>query len=361
MAEDRILQEAIKAIENGQRARARDLLTRLLRQDQTEVSYWLYMSAVVDTQKERNFCLENALKFDPENETAMRGLVMSGGKPFDSNVVSLRPLNERKLNGGEIYSEKPEEEEGKKPKRVQKSQTARLAPLVLVGVLAAALIYMGIFGFPFTNNSAFSIGNTPGPTLAPLFTPEPTNTPSPTETPSGPTPTATIAEPTALVIKIEEEFTPTPRYVNTPHPDLETYNAALQSFDAGNYGQSLGLLVQAEQQLEEDPTQDDIDVRYYIALIRMLTGELEDAKREFNLILQEDSAFAAAYLARGRTSYEMMKTFGLGESAMNSLKSSASSDMYRAMNLDQDYLEAYLWIADFRLYHDEPEEALPVL
>jgi tetratricopeptide (TPR) repeat protein len=360
MAEDRILEEAIKAIENGQRARARDLLTRLLRQNQADVSYWLYMSAVVDTQKERIYCLENVLKYDPDNETALRGLVMSGGMPYDESVAPVRPLNERKLDAGEVFKDKPEDEDMPGKGR-RKKQKVRMVPLMLVGVLAVALIYMGIFGIPFTDTAGLTALNTPRPTLAPLFTPEPTDTPSPTETPSGPTPTATVVLPTALRVTLEEEFTPTPRYVDTPHPDLEAYIAALQSLDAGNYGQAIGLLVQAQEALEEDPDADDLDIRYYLALLAMLSGDLEDAKREFSIIIQERPAFIAAYLGRGRTSYEMIKAYGLSESAMRSLKSSASSDMYRARNLDPDYLEAYLWIADFRLYHGEPQESLPVL
>ena len=102
MADDRILQEAISAIENGQKARARDLLTRLLRQDQGKVDYWLYMSAVVDTAKERIFCLENALKYDPENETAMRGLVMLGSMQPSEDQVSIRPISEREWELADI-------------------------------------------------------------------------------------------------------------------------------------------------------------------------------------------------------------------------------------------------------------------
>jgi Tfp pilus assembly protein PilF len=73
MTEDRMLQEAINAIDNGQLSRARDLLTRLLRQDQSNTAYWLYMSAVVETEKERTFCLENDLKYDPGNKTGVQG------------------------------------------------------------------------------------------------------------------------------------------------------------------------------------------------------------------------------------------------------------------------------------------------
>ena len=357
MAEDRILQEAINAIENGERARARDLLTRLLRQNQSDVTYWLYMSAVVDTQKERILCLENVLKYDPENEMALRGMVMSGGLPYDASGTPIRPVNERKLDAGEIFTDKPEDEDKPAARTRPKSQRTRLVPVMLVVVLAAVLIYVGIFGLPFAGVGGFAANSTPRPTLVPLFTPEPSDTPGPTDTPSGPTPTPTFMLPTPLEIVIEEEFTPTPRYVDTPHPESEAYRAALQSMDSGDYGLVLSLLTQAQDQITgDDPTVEDIDIRYYFALLDLFLGNLEDAKREFGLLIQEDSTFVAAYLGRGRTSYEMIKAFSLNEASMNSLKSSAASDMYRARNLDPDYLEAYLWIADFRLYHEEPEE-----
>ena len=58
MADDKMLQEAIEAVANGQRERARDLLTRLLRANQANPKYWLWMSSVVDTTKERVYCLQ---------------------------------------------------------------------------------------------------------------------------------------------------------------------------------------------------------------------------------------------------------------------------------------------------------------
>ena len=48
-----MLREALEAIARGQRERARDLLTGLLRAGQANPAYWLWMSAVVDTSKER--------------------------------------------------------------------------------------------------------------------------------------------------------------------------------------------------------------------------------------------------------------------------------------------------------------------
>jgi tetratricopeptide (TPR) repeat protein len=346
MTEDRILQEAIKAIENGQRERARDLLTRLLRQDQSEPSYWLYMSAVVDTQKERIFCLENVLKYDPQNETALQGLVLAGGRPADDAFAPVRPLNERKLQVEEIIGVSDKDTAQKTGKKIS---AARLIPLLLVGIVAIGLIFVGIFGNPFYEEP-LNYGNiNSGGTQAPLFTSGPTPTYLPSSTPEGGIPTQDFSQPTPLVIRVEEKFTPTPRYVDTPHPNVEAYAAGLRSIDAGNYGQAVGLFLQAQDQIEDDPNQDDLDIQYYIALARLLNGEFEDAKREFDLILQEDSTFAAAYIGRAQAILSMRPN------------SNVAGDLYKAMGLDPDYLEAYLRVADYRLYNNEPEEALPVL
>ena len=61
MAEDIMLREAIEAIQSGQRERARDLLTRLLRADKDNPEYWLWMSTSVGSVKEQIYCLKMVL------------------------------------------------------------------------------------------------------------------------------------------------------------------------------------------------------------------------------------------------------------------------------------------------------------
>ena len=63
--ENTILREAVEALRLGDRIRARDLLTRMLKADQNNASYWVWLSAAVDTQKERLYCLQSALRIDP--------------------------------------------------------------------------------------------------------------------------------------------------------------------------------------------------------------------------------------------------------------------------------------------------------
>jgi len=87
MAEDDVVfQEAVEALREGKKARARELLTGLLKTDQNNATYWVWMSATVDSAKERIYCLQTALKLDPQNATAKRGLILHGALPPDETV-----------------------------------------------------------------------------------------------------------------------------------------------------------------------------------------------------------------------------------------------------------------------------------
>ena len=92
MADDAVFQEAVDALREGNKTRARELLTGLLKNDQNNVTYWVWMSSTVDTPKERIYCLQTALKLDPENVAAKRGLILHGALPPDESIRPF-PLN----------------------------------------------------------------------------------------------------------------------------------------------------------------------------------------------------------------------------------------------------------------------------
>ncbi|MEJ2013469.1 MAG: hypothetical protein P8X64_14755 [Anaerolineales bacterium] len=81
------LTEAIAAIRTGDRARARELISRLLRADSQNAEYWIWMSSVVDLPRERIYCLESALKIDPTNRAALRGLAVLGARRPDEKEI----------------------------------------------------------------------------------------------------------------------------------------------------------------------------------------------------------------------------------------------------------------------------------
>ena len=92
MADDVVFQEAVDALREGNKTKARELLTGLLKTDQNNVEYWIWMSALVDTPKERIYCLQTALKLDPENVTVKRGLILHGALPADETIQPF-PVN----------------------------------------------------------------------------------------------------------------------------------------------------------------------------------------------------------------------------------------------------------------------------
>lgn len=343
MSEERILQEAIGAIENGQRARARDLLTRLLRQDQTRADYWLYMSAVVDSRKERIFCLENVLKSDPENQAALRGLVMLGKRPPDDSHPPVRPVNERGQKPSEIYG--MDGENTPRKRTYTRIPAGQMVALVLVSVVAVGLLLLGIFGSSIFQGSYYA-NREPTATYKPLIAAGPTVTTRPSATPEGGIPTEDpSAKPTALVIRVEETYTPTPAFVNTPHPNNESLAAGLRSLNSGDYGLALALLQEAIKNIT-DPTEPDLDIRYYIALAKMGTGDFKDAKRDFDLILLDFPRFAPAYLGRAQAN------LGMNPDAI------VANDLYKAAELEPEYQEAYLAIAQYRFNRGFPEVTL---
>ena len=348
MVEDRILQEAIGAIEKGQRARARDLLTRILRKEPARVDCWLYMSAVVETEKERSFCLENALKYDPENVTARQGLVMLGKLPPDEGHLPVRPVNERQKVDPKLFEPEPEEVK-KDRRRTKRSSPARqVLVTAVVGVIAVSLVIVGIFGNPFAPGAGLG-PSLPTSTFAPLaIAGGPTPTRHVTQTPESEELVSSVVLPTPLTIRLEETYTPTPMYVNTPHPNNEAFAAAMRSLDAENYGSALGLFEQARSLLRETNS-SDLDVRYYIGLTYLKTGQYEDARREFELILQQDSLFAPAYLGRAQAILSMK------------VDSIVAGDLYRVIAIDPEYAEGYLAIASYRINRREYEEALRIL
>ena len=73
---DQPLREGIAAAKSGQRERARELLTRVVEQDEENASAWLWLSGVVDNLEDREVCLENVLALDPDNDRARKELAL---------------------------------------------------------------------------------------------------------------------------------------------------------------------------------------------------------------------------------------------------------------------------------------------
>ena len=68
------LQQAIAAIQAGDKATARQLLAEILKSDRDNEDAWLWMASAVEYEKNRRRCLEYVLEINPSNDVARREL-----------------------------------------------------------------------------------------------------------------------------------------------------------------------------------------------------------------------------------------------------------------------------------------------
>lgn len=335
MPEDVMLREAIEAISLGQRTRARDLLTRLLRTDQNNADYWIWMSSAVDTTSERIYCLESALRLDPFNSTAIRGLVLLGARPAEEGIKPA-PFVRRKW-GSAFEAPEP-------PKsllvRIYENPALRFLAIGAVIVLLAGLIWLGTVGLrTLIQHEPLIIAKIPiTPEDSSKYTPTPT---VPTKTPVVRSPTPTFIGPTPLKLMLSATYTPAPLYVNTPHPISEAYSAGLRAYYREDYSTMLNYMLQAVQNDPEAP-----DTNYYVGEAYRLLGENDQALEAYNQSIAFGKQFAPAYLGRARV---LMLTKSDAEVAV---------DLQQAIDLDPKLVDAYIVRAGYLLGKGKPEDAL---
>ena len=331
MAKDKMLHEAIEAVANGQRERARDLLTRLLRANQANPKYWLWMSSVVDTAKERVYCLQKVLHLEPNNRAAKLGLVLDGITPPEKG---LQPMPIVRRNWEEAYKARSLETGPKKLIR-------RMAYLG-AGVLVLGLIMLGFLGPRMQTYGYFSGVQL---TITPHFeTVAATATLLPTNTPRVVTPTPTFIGPTPLWMFLEATYTPTPLYVNTPHPVAEAYRAGLRAFSSGNYEE---MVVFMEQATRAEP--QSADTYYFVGEAYLLLDEPDQALFAYEKAIETNPNFAPAYLGRARAMSALDPEFDV------------EADLTQAVILDPDLAAAHLELTAFYLSIGNYDQALEAL
>ena len=87
-----LLRQGIAAAKTGQKETARNLLTRVVEQDERNAVAWLWLSDVVDSLDDKQVCLENVLALDPENQAAHKGLDWVRGQRAAAQPVYVPPL-----------------------------------------------------------------------------------------------------------------------------------------------------------------------------------------------------------------------------------------------------------------------------
>jgi tetratricopeptide (TPR) repeat protein len=327
MAEDVMFNEAVEAVRQGQRARARDLLTRLLRADQSNPQYWLWMSSVVETSKEQIYCLQTVLRLDPGNSAAQRGLVIAGAIPADASVVPLPPIR-RKWQVEEM------EEPPTGIKAIWANPVLRVVFFCLVGLVVVGLILGGVYGAGRGRPAQIARRPTKTPGPPPTFTLTPTALGGKRAPAITPSPTYVGLKP--LWMSLAATYTPTPLYVNTPHAISEAFRAGQRAFDRGDFTTALGFFKQANQVEPNAP-----DILYHIGETQRALGNNEEAINAYNQAISINPGFAPSYLGRARAN------LGLNPLA------DVSQDLQAAIKNDPNLGEAYLEQAAYYLAEND--------
>ncbi len=332
MANQKMFRNAVEAIRQNQRGNARDLLTRLIRAEKDNPDYWLWLSSVVETEKERIYCLNSVLRLEPENQAAKQALRLLGEMSPDDEMPALPPVK----RSWEVELEKLESKEPSGLKRVWANSKLRTLVLLGAGVILAAMIIGGILGTP-----AALFG--PQLTITPIpWTPTNTLTPSATPRVRTATPTPEFAQP--LWTLLDATYTPRPLYVNTPHPRSEAYNIGLRAYLNGDYERALDFMQQA---LQNEP--DAPDIQFYVAESQRHLGEYNQAIENYDAVIATDDEFAPAYLGRA-----------LAQLAL-SPDAPIEDDLEQVIETVPNYEPAYLELAALQIQRGEPEGALETL
>jgi tetratricopeptide (TPR) repeat protein len=324
---DTMLEQAIEALRQYDKAGAKDILTRLIKANHASATYWIWMSAAVDTLKERVYCLETALKLDPDNGVAKRGLVILGALPPDGNIKPL-PLNRPRAWEEQLHLARENPHAG-----FLANPATRLAGVLLTG----AVLIVAAF-FVFFSPRTTTLRSSPAPTSGP----PPTFPSTPTLVLARPA-DASRSTPTPLAVLMGISYTPTPSYVNTPRPpeSADLFRASQAALAKGNWNEYFRKMEQIRQ---NEPQAADIP--YYIGEGYRLQGDCTQATASYNESLKLSSTFAPAYL-------------GLARARLCSDPGADTRQLYSAaIQADPSYGEAYLERANFYMGHKDVKAAL---
>ena len=101
---DNLLAKGIAAARAGEKGEARRILSEVLRGDSRNEKAWLWLSAVVESPRESLICLRNALRLNPHNPHARKGLrwaetrLAQARKSYPASPAPALPLKRRKVS-----------------------------------------------------------------------------------------------------------------------------------------------------------------------------------------------------------------------------------------------------------------------
>lgn len=331
MAEsDEVFQEAVEALRAGNKNRARELLTGLLKTDQNNATYWVWMSATVETVKERIYCLQTAYKLDRNNIAAKRGLILHGALPADETIQPF-PLNRPKAWEEKLLlaHEKP------RPKgwaAVKASPVARLGGLAALGAVLVGALVFGFFQLRAEQNRGPATA-TPGP--SPTFTLTPTFV-NATGRPEG------AGTPAPLSELLEAPYTPTPLYVEVERSPItgDYFRRFSAAYEDGEWNDAIAAL---DEIITLEPS---VSAYYYKGEVNRFRGDNAAAVTAYQSALGLNLEFSPAYVGMARATR-----------AQNP-NADVLSLLNDAVRYDPDFGEAYLERAIVKLRDNDVPGAL---
>ncbi len=330
MPDDPLLTEAITAIRANDRRKGKELLTRLVKVDPQNPRYWLWLSTVVASSKETVYCLQEALKLDPDLKLAQKGLTYFGFKKADrNNQENLFTLKSEWQN--EIVKEftPPPPEKPVKPKRRSNGILIGLGAVLTLAAIVASITFL-----PKAFRREVAVITLVQPTAKASATYLPTNTPKGFK----PSPTPKLAP--ALWMLLSETYTPTPYYVDTPHA-MEAYQLAMRAFGKGDWETFQRYMDQA---LATEPNMPD--AYFYMGESRRLTGDYKMALMYYEKAMNLEPKFAPAILAHAKVLIIVKP------------KTDILDDLNKAIKYDPELFEAYIMRARYYMDRNQLDKAM---
>jgi hypothetical protein len=234
------IDEAIQYIRMGNKEEGRQILEELLETDENNAEIWLWLSAVVESDEDREICLENVVALEPDNAVARKGLEALQSGTFNVNDLlsdALEDIEEEEEEDPTTFlddfmvSEDDDDDldfddfgDGSGTKK--RGLNVRILVLAVLGlILVVVLGAVGFVGYSRLGSDSAPVsqetpadGQQPGENIdEATATPTPpidTPTPGPTETVTN-TPKPALGLPTAVPTGLP---TPTATRVVSPTP-----------------------------------------------------------------------------------------------------------------------------------------------
>jgi tetratricopeptide (TPR) repeat protein len=325
MAEDTMFSEAVAAARTGEIVRARDLLARLLRADSANPDYWLWMSAVVDSERESVFCLRSITKMQPNHPLARLGLGVMGqvslGAESEGPVRQHRSAPMPHQSAGRINSLRD---------WWQITRNRENAALSVLGIVAVTIVVAITLLKVNVSAVQFPMFVAPSATAIPSATTEGTS--EPTYRPA-PTLKSTVNPSNNLPFDkfIGANFTPTPRYGITPMPETSgALDDTLKAMSEGDYDSALASL---DEVLDVAPK--SAQAHYLKGECYRMKWKMKEALEQYELAIQLDANYAPSYFGRAMWSKQ------------NNPDNDYDKDLNRAIDRDPFYINAYIERAYF--------------